>query len=142
ENNMASDEFVARPALVASGLLMRVRVLDNRTWEKDTEGMKELVSRIFQTDFLKGMSVTFRTQSPKNIYTEQYPLERPMVAERFRGAPRLNKNPETGETVCIACNLCTLACPENLIVVGWERDDATRRKVLTTFTYDTSRCMF
>ena len=26
---MASDEFVARPALVASGLLMRVRVLDN-----------------------------------------------------------------------------------------------------------------
>ena len=67
-----------------------MRVLDNGTWEKDTEGMKELVSRIFQTDFLKGMSVTFRTQAPKNIYTEQYPLERPMVAERFRGAPRLN----------------------------------------------------
>jgi NADH-quinone oxidoreductase subunit I len=41
-----------------------------------------------------------------------------------------------------ACNLCALACPENLIVVGWHRDDATRRKVLTTFTYDTSRCMF
>src|SRR5258708_353489 len=58
------------------------------------------------------------------------------------GAPRLNNNPETGETLCIGCNLCALACPENLIVVGWERDDATRRKVLTTFTYDTSRCMF
>jgi NADH-quinone oxidoreductase subunit I len=29
-----------------------------------------------------------------------------------------------------------------LIVVGWHRDDATRRKVLTHFTYDTSRCMF
>jgi NADH-quinone oxidoreductase subunit I len=29
-----------------------------------------------------------------------------------------------------------------LIVVGWERDEPTRRKVLTTFTYDTSRCMF
>jgi NADH-quinone oxidoreductase subunit I len=27
-------------------------------------------------------------------------------------------------------------------VVGWHRDDATRRKVLTNFTYDTSRCMF
>ena len=27
-------------------------------------------------------------------------------------------------------------------MVGWQRDDATRRKVLTTFTYDTSRCMF
>ncbi len=65
-----------------------------------------------------------------------------MVAERYRGAPRLNMNPETGETLCIACNLCSLACPENLIVVGWHRDDATRRKVLTNFTYDTSRCMF
>jgi NADH-quinone oxidoreductase subunit I len=65
-----------------------------------------------------------------------------MVAERYRGAPRLNNNPETGETLCIGCNLCALACPENLIVVGWQRDDATRRKVLTTFTYDTSRCMF
>jgi len=121
---------------------MVARVLDKTAWGKETECMKDLVGRIFQADFLKGMAVTFRTQLPKNIYTEQYPLERPMVAERFRGAPRLNKNPETGETLCIGCNLCALACPENLIVVGWERDDLTRRKVLTTFTYDTSRCMF
>ena len=118
------------------------RVLDNAVVGKETGSMKELISRIFQMDFLKGMGVTFRTQFPSNIYTEQYPLERPMVAERYRGAPRLNKNPETGETLCIGCNLCALACPENLIVVGWERDDATRRKVLTFFTYDTSRCMF
>jgi NADH-quinone oxidoreductase subunit I len=104
--------------------------------------MKELLRRIFLVDLIKGMWVTFRYQHPKYIYTEQYPLERPMVAERYRGAPRLNTNPDTGESLCIACNLCSLACPENLIVVGWERDDATRRKVLTTFTYDTSRCMF
>ena len=35
-----------------------------------------------------------------------------------------------------------LACPENLIVVGGERNEQTKRKDLTTFTYDTSRCMF
>jgi len=103
--------------------------------------MKELLTRIFQADFLKGMGVTFRTQLPSNIYTEQYPLERPMVAERFRGAPRLNKHPETGETLCIGCNLCALACPENLIVVGWARTE-DRKKRLTVFTYDLSRCMF
>lgn len=67
--------------------------------------MKDLVGRIFQADFLKGMRVTFRAQFPKNICTEQYPLERPMVAEQYRGAPRLNKNPETGETLCIGCNV-------------------------------------
>jgi NADH-quinone oxidoreductase subunit I len=93
--------------------------------------MRELLERLFQVDFLKGLAVTFRAQNPKNIVTEQYPLERPMVAERYRGAPRLNNYPETGETLCISCNLCALACPENLIVVGWERGDATRRKVLT-----------
>jgi NADH-quinone oxidoreductase subunit I len=104
--------------------------------------MNELLRRVFLVDLFKGMWLTFRYQAPKNIYTEQYPQERPMVAERYRGAPRLNINPETGESLCISCNLCALACPENLIVVGWLRDDATRRKVLTTFTYDTSRCMF
>ena len=35
-----------------------------------------------------------------------------------------------------------MACPENLIVVTSVRNDETRRKDLTTFTYDVSRCMF
>ena len=85
---------------------------------------------------------TFRNQKPSLVYTEQYPEERPSVAERYRGAPRLNVHPETNETLCIACNLCALACPETLIVVGAERNKETRRKELTTFIYDTSRCMF
>jgi len=85
--------------------------------------MNDLLRRIFLLDLLKGMWVTFRYQAPKYNYTEQYPLERPMVAERYRGAPRLNINPETGESLCISCNLCALACPENLIVVGWQRDE-------------------
>src|SRR6195256_211708 len=101
-----------------------------------------LLKRIFLVDLIKGLLLTFSYQRPSKNYTEQYPKVRPKVSERYRGAPRLNNDPETGETLCIACNLCALACPENLIVVGWERDDATRRKVLTTFTYDTSRCMF
>ena len=62
-------------------------------------------------------------------------------SERFRGAPRLNNDPVTGETLCIACNLCALACPEHCIEVGWERD-AAGKKVLTTYIFDMSRCMF
>jgi formate hydrogenlyase subunit 6/NADH:ubiquinone oxidoreductase subunit I len=69
-------------------------------------------------------------------------MQRPQVAERYRGAPRLNVNPDTDETMCIACDLCALACPENLIVVSSERNEQTRRKELTNFTYDLSRCMF
>jgi NADH-quinone oxidoreductase subunit I len=104
--------------------------------------MRRILRTIFLVDLLEGLWVTFRYQRPKLIVTEQYPLERPKIAERYRGAPRLNNNPETGETLCIACNLCALACPETLIVVGSERNEQTRRKELTTFTYDTSRCMF
>jgi len=101
-----------------------------------------LLHRLAFLDLLKGLSVTFRAQSPRQTYTEQYPLQRPQIAERFRGAPRLNVNPETNESLCIACDLCALACPEQLIVVGSERNPATRRKELTHFTYDLSRCMY
>ena len=100
------------------------------------------LKRLLLLDLLEGLWRTFSYQRPGATYTEQYPKERPMVAERYRGAPRLNTHPETGETLCIACNMCAQACPENLIVVGWVRDEATRRKVLTHFSYDLSRCMF
>src|SRR6266571_4801687 len=68
-----------------------------------------LIRKLFLLDLLQGLRVTFQYQNPKEIYTEQYPLERPQVAERYRGAPRLNVNPDTNETLCIACDLCALA---------------------------------
>src|ERR1700691_1910096 len=105
-------------------------------------GIPSLLRKVFLVDLLQGLKVTFRYQDPKEIYTEQYPMERPQVAERYRGAPRLNVNPDTDETMCIACDLCALACPENLIVVSSARNEHTRRKELTNFTYDLSRCMF
>ena len=90
--------------------------------------MRGLLNKIFLVDLFQGLWVTFRNQHPKYIYTEQYPQERPKVAERYRGAPRLNINPDNGETLCISCNLCALACPEALIVVTSERNEATDRK--------------
>jgi len=104
--------------------------------------MRYWLNKFLLLDLLKGLGVTFLQQKPSEITTEQYPLDRPEVAERYRGAPRLNNNPETNETLCIACDLCAKACPENLIVVGAERDAKTKHKVLTYFTYDLSRCMF
>ena len=104
--------------------------------------MKQIIRKMLFADLIKGLGVTFRYQAPKEAITEQYPLQRPQVAERFRGAPRLGVNPETNESLCIACDLCAVACPEHLIVVGSERNPVTRRKELTEFTYDLSRCMF
>ncbi|MFN9264967.1 MAG: 4Fe-4S binding protein, partial [Acidobacteriota bacterium] len=102
--------------------------------------MKRFLRRFLLLDLLEGLWVTFRHQSPDQIATEQYPSERPAVSERYRGAPRLNVHPETQETLCISCNLCAVACPENLIVVGSVRNPETKRKDLVHFTYDLSRC--
>ena len=103
--------------------------------------MIDLVKRIFFIDILKGLALTFR-HTYRKAYTEQYPTEKPKLAERYKGAPRLNNDPETGETLCIACDLCAQICPEDLIVVGSQRDPESRKKVLTHYTFDVSRCLF
>jgi len=88
------------------------------------------------------VSVTFHNQSEKERITEQYPLEPPGVYERYRGQPRLNVNPDMGESLCVVFNLGALACPEQLIVVKGERNPATKRKEVVSWTYDVSRCVF
>ena len=104
--------------------------------------LSPLLRKVFLVDLVKGLSVTFHNQSEKERITEQYPLERPVVFERYRGQPRLNVNPDSGESLCIVCNLCALACPEQLIVVKGERNPTTKRKEVVSWTYDLSRCMF
>ncbi len=104
--------------------------------------LEKLLKKFFLVDFFEGMAVTFRSQHPKALVTEQYPLERPTLSEAYRGQPRLKKDELTGETLCIACGLCVNACPEKLIKVEGEKDPETKKKKMTTFSYDVSRCMF
>ena len=104
--------------------------------------MMAFVRRFLLIDFFQGMAVTFRSQKPSELVTEQYPLERPTIAEGYRGQPRLTVDPVTGETKCIACGLCVTACPERLIKVEGERNPETKKKQMTSFSYDISRCMF
>lgn len=101
-----------------------------------------LLRKIFFVDLFKGMAVTFKAQHPDACMTEQYPLERPVIAERYRGLHRLNVDPDTGQSLCIACDLCALACPEKLISMTSERDPNTKKKVMLTYNLDLSRCMF
>jgi NADH-quinone oxidoreductase subunit I len=101
-----------------------------------------LLRKVFLVDLIKGLGVTFKYQAPSEVVTEQYPLERPQIAERYRGQPRMNVNPDTGETLCMACELCALACPEKLIKITSQRNPTTKKKELVEFIYDTSRCMF
>ena len=87
--------------------------------------------------------MTFRNQSQEERVTEQYPLERPVIFECYRGQPRLKTNLlDTGKSLCIACNLCALVYLEQLIVVKGERNPTPKRNEVGSWTYDPSRCMF
>src|ERR1043166_526920 len=87
----------------------------------------EKLKRYFFSDLIAGLKATLKfnvgaltdknSVSGYGIYTEQYPKVRPEVAPRFHGAPRLNMDPETHESLCIACNLCALACPDDCLDV-------------------------
>ena len=99
-----------------------------------------LLKKIFLVDLIKGLFLTFSYQRPSLNYTEQYPKVRPKVAERFRGAPRLNNDPENGETLCIACNLCALACPEHCIEVAGNAMRRERRRSPRTSSIFRAAC--
>src|SRR5258708_14882267 len=116
------------------------------------------LKRFFMLDLLKGLGLTLKynivaandkdSVAGNGIYTEQYPKVRPDVAPRVHGAPRLNMDPETHDRLCIACNLCALACPEDCIdVLAMDVEitvsgKARRKRVLDECIFDTSRCMF
>jgi NADH-quinone oxidoreductase subunit I len=104
--------------------------------------LSPFLRKVLMVDLVKGLKVTFNYQKPSEAVTEQYPLERPVVYERYRGLPRLKVDPESQHSMCIVCNLCALACPEQLIVVKGERNPVTKRKEPVSWTYDLSRCMF
>ena len=105
-----------------------------------TMTIKKFFYKIFFIDLLKGLSVTLREMFTHAV-TEQYPKERSYIYECFRGEPRMMVD-EDGKTLCIACGLCAIGCPEQCITVKRERDPETKKNVLTEYIFDMRRCLF
>jgi NADH-quinone oxidoreductase subunit I len=98
--------------------------------------------RLFLPELLRGLMVTLREQFNPHI-TVEYPKERIPLRPRFRGVPRLRNHPENSEDLCIACNQCAIACPDNCItVVGEARPEGAllKGKRAKLFVIDYERC--
>jgi NAD(P)H-quinone oxidoreductase subunit I len=83
----------------------------------------------------QGLAVTFDHMQRRPI-TVQYPYEKLILGERFRGRIHFEFDK------CIACEVCVRVCPINLPVVDWEFDKATKKKKLNHYSIDFGVCIF
>jgi NADH-quinone oxidoreductase subunit I len=103
--------------------------------------LKDFLRSFFLVDLAKGLWVTLKYM-PQPAFTFQYPSERRPVAPRFRGVLRLQVEPDSGAQVCIVCDQCAKACPDDLISLGGHREPGMKLKALDYFDFNLSRCSF
>jgi NADH-quinone oxidoreductase subunit I len=97
------------------------------------EGLRQALG-LFQ-----GFAMTLRHLFRRPI-TIQYPEERRVLPERSRARIVLTRDPE-GEERCVACYLCSAACPVDCISMqSEERPDGRRRAAW--FRINFARCIY
>jgi len=76
-----------------------------------------------------------------DIETIQYPEEKAVYPERFRGLHRLMQR-DDGNVRCVACMCCPTVCPANCItIVPAQTDDKGIEKYPAVFEIDELRCV-
>src|SRR3954468_10042202 len=93
----------------------------------------------------KGMGVTF-TEMLNPTLTENYPDAPPNFQERYRGVHVLQRD-ENGLEKCVACFLCSAACPAECIYIEAAENTEKKRmsggeRYATVYNIDYSRCIF
>lgn len=98
-----------------------------------------LMTNIFQTDLLKGLSLTIRYFFSKPV-TLRYPEVYYDIPERFRGAQILKRN-EDGSERCVGCGLCPEICPAQAIALETSEGE-DHEKVVDSYEIDLGLCIF
>lgn len=83
----------------------------------------------------QGLSVTFDHMRRRPV-TIQYPYEKLIPSERFRGRIHFEFDK------CISCEVCVRVCPINLPVVDWEFNKEAKKKELKHYSIDFGICIF
>ena len=60
-----------------------------------------------------GLKTTFSNMFKPKV-TLQYPEEKPVIPNNYRGVPTLVKDPN-GREKCVSCQLCEFVCPPKAI---------------------------
>lgn len=113
--------------------------------EKDVKWVADpsigLIERMYIPAIAEGLQTTIKHFfSPK--VTQQYPEERPNLPANYRGVHRLNRD-EQGRVKCVACYMCSTACPAHCIdIVAAPSPWPDREKYPELFVIDELRCIY
>jgi NADH-quinone oxidoreductase subunit I len=93
----------------------------------------------------KGMGVTLKEMMSPTV-TDAYPDGPPVLQERYRGVHVLERD-DNGMEKCVACFLCSAACPANCIYIEAAENTAALRisggeRYARVYNIDYSRCIF
>jgi NADH-quinone oxidoreductase subunit I len=117
-----------------------------------------LAERLYLPQILGGLGVTFGhlfrnlalhtlhlfglAKDRRAAVTVQYPEERKVYTEGYRGAHRLTLKPD-GAVRCTACYLCATACPARCIhIEAGEHPDPNVEKFPLRYEIDTLQCIY
>jgi NADH-quinone oxidoreductase subunit I len=105
-----------------------------------------LWERLYLSAIAGGFKVTLRHFFKKKV-TLQYPEEKWVVPEGYRGAPYLVRD-QDGNTKCVSCQLCEFICPPKAIKIippgpaGLLADRPNAEKMPKEFEINMLRCIF
>ncbi|MGF1580452.1 MAG: NuoI/complex I 23 kDa subunit family protein [Gemmataceae bacterium] len=117
--------------------------------EKDVKWLEEpklgVLDKLYIPAIVQGLQTTVKHMFSPTL-TQQFPEERPEMPPNYRGVHRLNRD-EKGRVKCVACYMCSTACPAHCIDIvaapapeDWQKDG--REKYPETFVIDELRCIY
>jgi NADH-quinone oxidoreductase subunit I len=109
-----------------------------------------VLEQLYVPALVQGLETTVRhavrAVLGKGTITQEYPDVMPQLPANYRGVHRLNRD-EKGRVKCVACYMCSTACPAHCIDIvaapapaEWQKDG--REKYPETFVIDELRCIY
>jgi NADH-quinone oxidoreductase subunit I len=113
--------------------------------EKDVRWVQEprigLAERLYLPAIFSGLMLTAKHAVRPKV-TVQFPEELPKLPPNYRGVHRLNRD-EQGRVKCVACYMCSTACPAHCIdIVAAPSPWPDREKYPELFVIDELRCIY
>lgn len=104
------------------------------------------LEKLYLPAILQGLGTTVKHMAKvvfgKGAVTQQFPEERPKLPGNYRGVHRLNRD-EQGRVKCVACYMCSTACPARCIdIVAAPSPWPDREKYPEVFVIDELRCIY